>query len=444
MAQGRPDKGRKRRLDPIGPVRKRKDTEGADEKPPQAPPARRDTDMAKGRPSPGGAPPRGGGGARRGPPPGKGKKGRARGPRGPRQEFDPVVRTMDPEPLPALQKEARRMRVFREVQTDPAYGKRPEARTVEELLRFGVVVLDKPVGPTSHQVVAWLRDELGVDKVGHGGTLDPKVSGVLPTTIGDATKTAKSLLTAGKEYVAVMRLHGDAPEDKIRDEARRFIGVVRQVPPVRSAVARRQRERRIYDLEVLDIDGRDVLLRIACEAGTYIRNLCVDLGKAIGVRGHMAELRRIRTGTLGEDELVTLHDVKDALHFWREDGDERFIRRCVRPFERVLAHLPRIIMRDSAVAAVCHGADLAAPGVVAMEEGIQPKQPVVLYSGKGEAVALGRATMTTEAAETAKTGIVVGLERVLMPSDVYPATWKGRKATVGRGVTRDADDLGVF
>lgn len=352
---------------------------------------------------------------------------------------------MEPDVLPALRKENRRLHVVTSVDSDPAYGKRPGDRTIEELLRFGVVFLDKPQGPTSHQAVAWLRDLLGVAKVGHGGTLDPKVSGVLPTTIGDATKTAKSLLTAGKEYIAVLRLHGDADEETIRREARRFIGVVTQVPPLRSAVARRARKRRIYDLEILDIEGRDVLLRVASEAGTYIRNLCVDLGKAIGTRGHMAELRRSRTGTIPESECVSLTDVRDAWHFWKEDGDEVPLRACLRPFEEVLAYLPRIIVRDSAVGAITHGAALAVPGVAAIEHGIVAGDQVVLYTGKGEAVALATARMSSSEATTATTGVLAELVRVLMPTGVYPDQWKGRQGGSRRaGREVDAESLGIF
>lgn len=374
------------------------------------------------------APRKGGGGAPYGKGGGKRGKGGKGGGRGPPRDFDAVAETMPPEPLPILAPKERRMRVFRSARTDEAYGKAPEDRTVEELMRFGVIILDKTQGPTSHQVVAWVRDALGIEKIGHGGTLDPKVSGVLPTLLGEATKVVKPLQGVGKEYVAVMRLHGDAPEEKIRAEARRFIGKVRQVPPVRSAVARRQRVRRIYDLEVLQIDDRDVLLRVTCEGGTYIRNLCVDLGKAIGVRGHMAELRRTRTGLFHEEEAVSLHDLIDALQFWREDNDQAPIRSCILPYERAIAHLPRVVVRDSAVDAVCHGAELAAPGIVAMEEGIQKGDGVALYTLKGEALALGDAAMATGDAERAESGIVIKPTRVLLPAGTYPSVWKGRMA----------------
>lgn len=334
---------------------------------------------------------------------------------------------MDPVPMPAVARAERRMHIVSNIPSDPRFGKAPDQRTPEERLRLGVILLDKPRGPTSHQVVAWLRDALGIKRVGHGGTLDPKVSGMLPTTLGDGTKAVQALLTAGKEYVAVMRLHGDADEETIRSTCARFVGKVRQVPPVRSAVARRQRTRRIYNLEVLAIDGRDVLIRAQCEAGTYIRNLCVDIGREIGTRGHMAELRRTRTGLFDEKEAVNMQDVVDAMHFWKDNGDASWLEAIVHPIERVLAHLPQIRIRDSAVGALCHGADLAVPGLAAVEDGIRKGDQVAIMSGKGEAVALATAQMSTEEMTSETNGTCATLERVLMTAGTYPAAWKRKK-----------------
>lgn len=341
-----------------------------------------------------------------------------------------MAETMAPEVLPVLKRRERRLFVLSETESDAAYGRVPEERPVEELLVSGMVVLDKPRGPTSHQVAAWLRDLLGVTRTGHGGTLDPKVSGVLPVTLGGATRSADALLTSGKEYVAVVRFHADVEEQAVRETARRFVGRVRQVPPVRSAVARRERLRRIYYLDVLDVVGRDVLIRVGCEAGTYIRNLAVDLGRVLGQGAHLAELRRTRTGIFSEKDAVTLHDVKDALDEYRESGDERALRRVVLPFERVLAHLPLIRLRDSAVDAISHGAVLAAPGVAAVEEGIEKGDPVFLATGKGEAVALAVAEESTKGIQTKRTGVVARPERVFMAPGTYPSSWKkGRVET---------------
>lgn len=328
--------------------------------------------------------------------------------------------------LPAERPRKRLVRI--QADTDPKYGKRPQDRTVPELLAAGVVPLDKPAGPTSHQVAAWLRNALGIEDVGHGGTLDPKVTGALPVTINGAVKSVAALLSAGKEYVAVLRLHEDRDEGAVKAAASTFVGKITQTPPVRSAVARRPRIRRIYYLDVLEVLGRDVLFRVGCQAGTYVRNLCVDLAKTMGTKGHMQELRRTRTGLFTEADLVTLHDCVDARAFWEQDKDEAAIRRIVKPVEAVTAHLNAIVLRDSAVDAVCHGAPLACIGVAQLDAGIEVGEQIGLYTLKGELVALGEAKMTSHQVMEADKGIAAIATRVVLRKGTYPKTWKKREA----------------
>lgn len=334
----------------------------------------------------------------------------------------------DVEPEYALPADAKRERLVK-ASAEPieGFGKRPEKRTIQELMRWGVINLDKPRGPTSHQTVAWLRDLMGLAKVGHGGTLDPKVTGVLPTCLDEATKAVKALLGAGKEYVCVMRLHTDVPENVIRGTAQRIVGDVEQLPPVRSAVARRVRTRRIYYLHVLEIDGRDVLFRVGCEAGTYIRNLCIDWGQRMNTRAHMQELRRSRSGSFREEDAVPLLTVADAYKTWKRSGDDTRLRDVLQPMERILDHLPKIVVRDSAVDALCHGAPLHVPGVLEVDDGLGPRAVAAVMSLKGEAVALVRASMTSKDIVAKDTGVAAAVDRVLMPKGTYPPMWK-RKA----------------
>lgn len=318
----------------------------------------------------------------------------------------------------------RRRLVRTDFSSDPAFGVEPSKRSAEDLLHLGVVVLDKPAGPTSHQVAAWARDLLGVPKAGHGGTLDPNVTGVLPVTLDQATKAVGSLLYASKEYVCYMKLHKDVREEKVRSVLSEFEDEIFQVPPLRSAVKRQQRSRRVYRLRVLEVDGRDVLFTVACQAGTYIRTLCADVGEVLGVGAHMQELRRTRTARFTEREAVTLHDLKDAFVFWREDHDEGPLRAAVRPMEALLAHLPAVIIRDGAVDAVCHGARLAVPGLVALDSGIAKGDRVAVFTAKGEGVALGSADMTSETMVETGQGVAVTPERILMPTGTYPKGWR--------------------
>jgi H/ACA ribonucleoprotein complex subunit 4 len=308
--------------------------------------------------------------------------------------------------------------------SDPAHGSAPDKRTVESLLHLGVIVLDKPAGPTSHQVAAWARDLLGIPRAGHGGTLDPNVTGVLPVTLDMATKAVGSLLYASKEYACFMKLHRDVKEEKVRSVLSDFEDEIFQVPPLRSAVKRQQRSRRIYKLKVLEIDGRDVLFTVACQAGTYIRTLCTDVGEVLGVGAHMQELRRTRTARFWEKEAVTLQDLMDAHVFWKEDHDEGPIRAAIRPMEAILSHLPAVIVRDGAVDAVCHGARLAVPGLVALDSDLNKGDRVAVFTAKGEGVALGLAELSSDAMMETNQGIAVTPDRILMPTGTYPKGWK--------------------
>ena len=318
----------------------------------------------------------------------------------------------------------RRVYIKAEEEEGP-WGKRPEERTVEELLKASIINLDKPPGPTSHEVVAWVRKILEVKKAGHSGTLDPKVTGVLPVGINKGTKVLYALLKAGKEYVGIMQLHDDADLDRVREVASQFVGKIYQRPPVKSSVKRRLRTRTVYWLEIPEMDGRYVLFRTGVEAGTYARKLCHDIGLVLGTGAHMVELRRTRVGPLREDEtLATLQDISDAYHFWKEEGNDKLLKRYLLPVEKAVEHLPKIVIRDSAVAAIVHGANLTSPGVLSVEEGIKPGDLVALMTKKGELVALATALRSTEEILEMDRGEVADTFRVIMERGVYPIMWK--------------------
>ncbi|MEK6971900.1 MAG: RNA-guided pseudouridylation complex pseudouridine synthase subunit Cbf5, partial [Thermoproteota archaeon] len=166
--------------------------------------------------------------------------------------------------------------------TNDDYGTYYDKRTVKQLLEYGLIILDKPPGPTSHEVVAWVKRILKIPKAGHSGTLDPQVSGVLPLGLGEATKALGVLLLGPKEYHAIARLHSLPTKEKLGNVLNQFTGEIYQKPPQRSSVLRRTRTRTIYELEMLEQKERLVLLRVLCEAGTYIRKLCYDIGEILG------------------------------------------------------------------------------------------------------------------------------------------------------------------
>ncbi|UPV74974.1 RNA-guided pseudouridylation complex pseudouridine synthase subunit Cbf5 [Halorussus limi] len=309
----------------------------------------------------------------------------------------------------------------------------PDERSPDELLAFGVVNLDKPPGPSAHQVAAWVRDMAGeavasveradrraepIDQAAHAGTLDPKVTGCLPVLTGAATRLSQVFLEGAKEYVAVLELHDDAPAD-VEDVVAEFEGPLYQKPPRKSAVARRLRVREIYDLDALEVTDRRVLLRIRCESGTYIRKLCHDLGLALGTGAHMGDLRRTATDPFDDSTLATMEDLADGLARWREGearsdepraaGSDDWLREVVSPAERALTHLPAVTIAPSAAEQVARGAQVYAPGVIEAEDA-EEGQLVACFTPEDAAVCLG--TMVGDA--DAESGVVVELERVLV------------------------------
>jgi H/ACA ribonucleoprotein complex subunit 4 len=317
--------------------------------------------------------------------------------------------------------------VRREGKADHRNGFLPRERPLDLHISLGCINLDKPPGPTSHEVVAWVKRILEIESAGHSGTLDPKVTGILPIMLGDSTRVVETLLSAGKEYVCLMRVHATLPRKRILEACGEFQGEIYQRPPLKSSVKRALRKREIYYLEVLEIDGTGVLFRVGCEAGTYIRKLCHDIGLALGTGAHMEELRRTKSGPFREDEtLVTLHDLKDAKETWRETGDETLLRRAILPVEEALRHMPSLVVGDGAVDAICHGAPLASPGLLSLESGIKEGEKVVIYTLKGEAVAVAVAAMDSEDMMSSSSGIVARTSRVVMAPGTYPRLWSKR------------------
>jgi H/ACA ribonucleoprotein complex subunit 4 len=222
-----------------------------------------------------------------------------------------------------------------------------------------------------------------------------------------------------------MRLHSQVPEDQVKKVLEEFQGTVYQRPPVRSSVKRRLRTRRIYYIDLLEIAEKNVLFKIGCEAGTYIRKLCYDVGELLGCAAHMQELRRTRVGPFVEDEsLVTLHDISYLFSQWQETKDESMLRKFVYPMEKALDLMPKIYVRDSTVDALCHGAHLTAPGVLSLNAGIRIGDEVAVFTQKGEAITLSKATVSSESMLKMDHGFVAKTQRVLMPRGLYPKMWR--------------------
>ncbi|HEY4674801.1 MAG TPA: RNA-guided pseudouridylation complex pseudouridine synthase subunit Cbf5 [Candidatus Bathyarchaeia archaeon] len=258
------------------------------------------------------------------------------------------------------------------------------------------------------------------------------MTGVLPVTLEESTKSVQALLHSGKEYICLMKLHGEPGEEKVRSVLKEFEDTIYQRPPLRARVKRQLRTRTIYYSDFFEMEGRNVLFKVGCEGGTYIRKLCYDVGEVLGCGAHMQELRRTRAGPFveGDAGFVTLHDVAYWFMKWQEQKDEKVLRNFVQPMEKSLALVPKVHVRDSAVDAVCHGANLTAPGVLSLETGISKGSMIAIFTLKGEAVALAKAIASTDEILKMDHGIVAQALRILMPRGTYPKGWRSGKRDV--------------
>lgn len=345
------------------------------------------------------------------------------------------VAKLDTSQWPLLLKNFDKLNVRTAHYTPLPNGCNPLKRDLVEYIRSGFINLDKPANPSSHEVVAWIRRILRVEKTGHSGTLDPKVTGCLIVCIDRATRLVKSQQSAGKEYVGIVRLHSAIENElQLSRALETLTGALFQRPPLIAAVKRQLRVRTIYESKLIEYDPerRLGIFWVSCEAGTYIRTLCVHVGLLLGVGGQMQELRRVRSGVLGEnDNLVTMHDVLDAQWQYDHNKDESYLRRTVMPLEKLLVSHKRIVMKDSAVNAICYGAKIMLPGLLRYEDGIEINQEIVVVTTKGEAICIAVALMTTAVISTCDHGVVAKIKRVIMERDTYPRKWGlGPKASL--------------
>ena len=324
------------------------------------------------------------------------------------------------EHLLPFEKIERKVLVKKEAKTDNKLGCRPEERKTEEIINYGVININKCQGPTSHQVSDYVQKILHIAKSGHSGTLDPHVHGSLPVALGRSTRIVQILLKSGKEYVGIMHLHKDVGETKLKEIIKRnFTGKIKQIPPLKSAVKRVKREREIYYFDILEKDGQDALFIVGCQAGTYIRKLIHDLGQKLKIGAHMQELRRTKAGPFKEETLFTLQDLSDAYHFYKEEANDKFLRKIIQPIENAIKHLPKIWVFDTTVDTLCHGADLNIPGISKLNDYIFENDNVAIMTLKGELIALGTATMNSDDILKKEKGLAVKTEKVFMEPGTY-------------------------
>lgn len=303
------------------------------------------------------------------------------------------------------------------------HGTLPQNRPIDEYLKYGVVTVDKPSNPSSHEVVTWVKNILECEKTGHSGTLDPKVTGVLGICLNRATRLTKSQQNAGKTYVCCVEFNGETTLDRFTKAAKALTGHLYQRPPLMCAVKRDLRLRWIYEIKLIEFEPKRALFEVRCEAGTYIRTLCTHIGLYIGCGAVMADLRRIQSGFTHESECVTLHDVQDAYHVYKTTKEEKYLRKVIKPLETILVHYPRIMIKDTAVNAICYGGQLTARGVLKYDSNIDTNTLVVLMTAKGEAVALAQPLFASCQLADIESGFITKTKRVIMEKDLYPKCW---------------------
>jgi H/ACA ribonucleoprotein complex subunit 4 len=311
-----------------------------------------------------------------------------------------------------------------EAKTDDEIGKIPDMRTVEERLEAGFILLDKAAGPSSHQVASWARDMFGLERLGHGGTLDPFATGVLPLMAGKSMKLTKKILTHNKTYICVFRFASEPDSKMLEEVMSNMTGRVFNVPPEISAVKIQVRSRRIFTFEKLDIKNNQMVARVECEAGTYIRTMARDMGLLLNMKVELKELRREVSGIFKLEDCVTLQQLADAYWLWKELSQPEALLRIIHPIEKLLLDYPSVTVKDSAAAALSHGAPLLRPGIVSIDPAIGDGRDIVVNTMKGETVGIVNMLVTSDSVKGMESGEIARPSMVLLDQDLYPRRWK--------------------
>jgi len=250
------------------------------------------------------------------------------------------------------------------------------------------------------------------------------VTGVLVVLTGSATNVMSYMHNFKKEYIGVGELHAAVSESRLRKTMKELVGRIYQRPPVRSAVSRRLRTREVFYFDLLEMMDRRFLFRAGTESGTYARKLINDVGLLLGTGAHMVELRRTIDGPFKEEDSHPMWDVAASLELYRRNGDDSLLRKVFLPVEMAVSAYASVYIKDSAVASVCHGANLAVGGVSSFEEPIAEGEDVAIKTLKGEFIAMGKAVKGSSALAKDKTGIAATTARVVMDRHLYPKMWR--------------------
>jgi H/ACA ribonucleoprotein complex subunit 4 len=293
------------------------------------------------------------------------------------------------------------------------FGK-PNKKSAEELLNYGIINLDKPRGPKSIHCGNKIRSLLEQPKVGHAGTLDPLVTGVLPIGVGRGVKVLPVISKAGKVYEGIMHLHHEVSREALEDAVKKFTGKIEQLPPRISAVARKLRTREIYWFTVQKVEGQNVWFEVGCEAGTYIRKLCHDMGEYLKVGGHMAELRRIQAGPFKINDSIKIEEIRKDYKKYIDTKKESYIHKFILPPETAVEHLPKVYIDVGVIDRIKHGSPVFAPGVMAYTSDLQKESVTAIFDINKNLVAIGISQLSAAEMEKAEKGMAIKTDVVLI------------------------------
>ena len=303
------------------------------------------------------------------------------------------------------------------------HGLNPEELTIEQRLASGFILLDKPPGPTSHQIASWVRDLLGLERLGHGGTLDPFATGVLPLMAGKSMKLTKGILKTDKTYIAVLKFAQETNIDSLNEVIDKLTGRIYNVPPEISAVKVQVRTRKIYKFELIENNSKQAIVKIFCEAGTYIRTIARDMGLLLGYNVELKELRRENSGRFNLTDCVTLQEIADAVWLWKECDNSAALEKIIHPTEKLLLDKPYIIVKDSAASALCHGAPLLRPGLIEVSDTLSSGLEVAAFTSKNEIVGIVKMSKGFTEISSESSGEIGKPVMILMEQERYPPQW---------------------
>ena len=303
------------------------------------------------------------------------------------------------------------------------HGIDPENLSIGQRLASGFILLDKPPGPTSHQIASWVRDLLGLERLGHGGTLDPFATGVLPLMAGKSMKLTKGILKTDKTYIAVLKFAQETKGEALNEVIDKLTGRIYNVPPEISAVKVQVRTRKIYSFELIESTSKQAIVKIACEAGTYIRTIARDMGLLLGYNVELKELRRENSGRFNLMDCVTLQEIADAVWLWKECDNSTALKKIIHPTEKLLLDKPYIIVKDSAASALCHGAPLLRPGLIEVSDKLSIGLEVAAFTSKNEVVGIVKMSKDFTEISNETSGEIGKPVMILMEQERYPPQW---------------------